>query len=165
MAKIGAVCFFGVTYKHLWTIGHVQKIKECISIFNCPVVFKYVHRHHHLSHAPTPLAAFSFHPLEAIIEFGFMIPVLCILPVHFIVLFLFAMAMTVINVLGHLGYELFPKTFLKTTAEKFSIPLHIMICTITMHMAIIVSTLIFGIESCIQTIKNTCRSLNKSIKK
>src|ERR1051325_6137416 len=45
-------------------------------------LFRLVHRVHHLSHNPTPWAAFAFHPLEAIVEAA-MFPLLVIgMPLH-----------------------------------------------------------------------------------
>lgn len=87
-------------------------------MMHLPILFKHIHAHHHRSKSPTPWAAFSFHPVEAILEFIFIIPVVFILPVHLYVFIVFAFAMTIINVLGHLGYELFPKNFLKRPIGK-----------------------------------------------
>jgi lathosterol oxidase len=83
-----------------------------------PLIYQYVHLHHHKSVTPTPWTAFSFHPLEAFLEFAFVIPVVFIIPFHSVVLMLFAFVMTGMNVLGHLGYELFPKTFLNHPLGK-----------------------------------------------
>lgn len=74
-------------------------------------VFPLVHRVHHLSVNPTPWASFSFHPVEAIIEAGILPLLVIIMPLHPVALLLFLVAMTVMNVNGHLGYEIFPKGF------------------------------------------------------
>jgi len=87
-------------------------------MMHLPILFKYIHKHHHRSKSPTPWASFSFHPVEAILEFIFIIPVVFVLPLHLSVFIFFAFVMTIINVLGHLGYELFPKHFLKTPSGK-----------------------------------------------
>lgn len=87
-------------------------------LMHLPVLYKYVHYYHHKSVTPTPWTAFSFHPVEAFFEFSFVIPIVLLIPLHIAVLVLFAFAMTAMNVLGHLGYELFPKTFLKTPVGK-----------------------------------------------
>ena len=79
-------------------------------------VYRYVHKVHHQSTNPTPWAAFSFHPFEAIIE-ALVIPItFLVMPIHPIVIIGFATFSNVINVLGHLGYEYFPKGF---TQGKF----------------------------------------------
>lgn len=74
-----------------------------------PKVFKYVHLVHHKSVNPSPFAAYAFHPTEALLE-GLIIPILlCCVPLHRIVFFLFITFMLWFNVYGHLGYELFPR--------------------------------------------------------
>lgn len=87
-------------------------------LMHLPVLYKYVHYYHHKSVTPTPFTAFSFHPIEAFLEFSFIVPIVFIIPLHIVVLILFAFAMTAMNVFGHLGYELFPIGFLKTPIGK-----------------------------------------------
>ncbi len=76
-----------------------------------PKIFRHVHLVHHLSSNPSPWAAFSFHPLEAIIEAGILPLIVFILPSHPLAIFLFFIIMILFNVLGHLGYEIYPKRF------------------------------------------------------
>lgn len=76
-------------------------------------IFRYVHRVHHRSHNPTPLAAFSFHPLEAIVEIGILPLIVFLFPVHRSVIALFSLYMLSMNVIGHLGFEFFPKRFVR----------------------------------------------------
>lgn len=77
-----------------------------------PSVYKYVHKVHHMSTNPSPWAAYSFHPFEAIVQ-AMMLPIILIfLPVHGLVLFIFLAYMILRNVHGHLGFELFPKGFI-----------------------------------------------------
>lgn len=78
-----------------------------------PKIFRHVHLVHHLSVNPTPWASFSFHPFEAVIESGILLLIVFVMPAHPLAIFLFLLIMTLINVLGHLGYELYPKGFLK----------------------------------------------------
>lgn len=74
-------------------------------------IFKYVHRVHHESTNPSPWAAYSFHPWEALIQ-AMVLPVMIfIFPLHPLVVFLFLAYMIVRNVIGHLGFEIFPKGF------------------------------------------------------
>lgn len=77
-----------------------------------PRLYKYVHRVHHLSTNPSPWAAYSFHPLEAIVQALVFPIILFSMPVHTSVAFAFLIYMIVRNVWGHLGYELFPKRFM-----------------------------------------------------
>lgn len=76
-----------------------------------PAVFKAVHLIHHKSTNPSPFAAYSFHPLEAIVEAGIFLVFVFTIPVHLIHLLFFFLFMIIYNVYGHLGWELYPKWF------------------------------------------------------
>ena len=71
-------------------------------------LFRHVHRVHHLSTNPTPMTSFSFHPLESVIEALGVTFVVFVMPTHFFALMIFETISTIINVYGHLGYELYP---------------------------------------------------------
>lgn len=74
-----------------------------------PRLFKYTHLVHHLSVNPSPWASYSFHFLEAVGE-GFIVIILAfILPMQDLGIILFTIASFLINVYGHLGYEIMPK--------------------------------------------------------
>lgn len=74
-----------------------------------PKLFKKTHLVHHQSHNPSPWAAYSFHPTEAVVEAGILWVIAFLLPVHRLALSIFFLMSITINVLGHLGYELYPK--------------------------------------------------------
>jgi lathosterol oxidase len=74
-------------------------------------LFKLVHRVHHLSINPTPFAAYAFHPIEAVVEIGIIPLVVFTIPHHGLVILVFSIYTLLLNVMGHLGYELFPKGF------------------------------------------------------
>ncbi|MDO3640470.1 sterol desaturase family protein [Mucilaginibacter sp. L3T2-6] len=74
-------------------------------------LFKWVHRVHHLSVNPTPFAAYAFHPVEAVIEVGIIPLIAFIIPHHATTIVIFGLYSLLMNVMGHLGYELFPKGF------------------------------------------------------
>ncbi len=76
-----------------------------------PSLFPILHKVHHVSNNPTPFASLSFHPLEAIVEIGIVPIAVFFIPFHPVVLFLFAIWSLFFNILGHLGYELFPPGF------------------------------------------------------
>jgi Delta7-sterol 5-desaturase len=78
-----------------------------------PKIYRHVHQIHHQSINPTPWAAFSFHPIEGFIEAGIVPLIVLIMPVHGAALFVFILFSTILNVLGHLGFELYPKGFTK----------------------------------------------------
>ncbi len=82
-------------------------------------LFSIIHLVHHKSTNPSPWAAYSFHPLEAILEAGVFVVFLFIMPIndlHLLVFFIFSLTY---NVYGHLGYELYPKGFNKTWIGKW----------------------------------------------
>lgn len=74
-------------------------------------LFKYVHRVHHQSTSPSPWAAYSFHPWEALVQ-AMVLPLMVFtIPLHPLVIFIFLTYMIVRNVVGHLGFEILPKGF------------------------------------------------------
>jgi lathosterol oxidase len=88
-------------------------------LMHLPGWFKLVHRQHHLSHNPTPWASFSFHPFEALISVGIIPLIVFVFPAHPLALFLFLTIMTIVNVMGHLGHELFPADYRKGRVGKW----------------------------------------------
>lgn len=74
-----------------------------------PKLYRYFHLVHHKSTNPSPWAAYSFHPLEAIVEGGVILFIVFLFPVHKFAIGLFMLFMIAFNIYGHLGYELFPK--------------------------------------------------------
>jgi sterol desaturase/sphingolipid hydroxylase (fatty acid hydroxylase superfamily) len=84
-----------------------------------PRFYKIFHKVHHESTDPSPLTAFAFHPTEAVVEYfvGFVLPFL--LPLNFGVLIAWQIFSMLNNVLGHLGYEVYPKGWVKFPLLKF----------------------------------------------
>jgi sterol desaturase/sphingolipid hydroxylase (fatty acid hydroxylase superfamily) len=85
-----------------------------------PGVFERVHKVHHLSTNPSPLAAFAFHPLEAVVEAMGFVLILVVVPMHPLAFLIVSTLMIVINVIGHLGYEIYPKALLSLPGGKFA---------------------------------------------
>jgi sterol desaturase/sphingolipid hydroxylase (fatty acid hydroxylase superfamily) len=81
--------------------------------------FSWFHRVHHLSQNPSPWAAFAFHPLEALVEGGIIWVFAFLLPIHPLAVALFMLFMTIYNVYGHLGYELYPRSFASSFVGKW----------------------------------------------
>jgi Delta7-sterol 5-desaturase len=76
-----------------------------------PALFARFHRVHHLSTSPSPWAAYAFAPLEALVS-ALVVPlILLVLPMHDSAIFVFLIYMIVMNVIGHLGIELYPSSF------------------------------------------------------
>src|SRR5437868_1096351 len=82
-------------------------------------LFKLFHLVHHKSINPSPWTAYSFHPLEAIVEAGVFVVFLFTIPIHPLHLFLFFLFMILYNVYGHLGYEIYPVGFNKSKIGKW----------------------------------------------
>ncbi len=76
-----------------------------------PKVYRLVHKWHHDSIETTSFTAFSFHPIESVLQ-ALMIPVLIIfLPMHLSVLLLFLIIMTISATINHAGIEIYPAFF------------------------------------------------------
>lgn len=87
--------------------------------------YKFFHKTHHLSINPSPLAAFAFHPLEAMVEAGMFLIIPLVLPVHWSVLVLFTLFSLFMNVYGHLGFNLFrPEKLQRFPLKMFSHSTH-----------------------------------------
>ena len=70
-----------------------------------------VHSVHHRSRQPSPWAAYSFHPLEALIN-GLVTPLaLLVVPLHWSVLLLFSLHQILRNAHGHAAVETMPRGF------------------------------------------------------
>jgi lathosterol oxidase len=78
-----------------------------------PKLFRFFHNVHHQSTNPSPWAAYSFQPLEGIVEAAIIFPIIFLIPFHKTALLAFLFFMMAYNVYGHLGYEIFPKGFYK----------------------------------------------------
>ncbi|MEZ5301757.1 MAG: sterol desaturase family protein [Verrucomicrobiales bacterium] len=91
-----------------------------------PSLFRAFHRVHHLSHNPTPWAAYAFGPLEAVVQAGIFPLAAVLLPLHPLAFGLFMTWQIIFNVAGHTGYELHPRWLMET-------PLRFVLNTPTNH--------------------------------
>ncbi len=78
-----------------------------------PRIFKIVHKVHHDSIHTSVFTSFSFHPLEAILQFIFLPLLILVIPIHYYALGIVLMLMTVSAVINHAGVELLSRKFLK----------------------------------------------------
>jgi sterol desaturase/sphingolipid hydroxylase (fatty acid hydroxylase superfamily) len=74
-------------------------------------LFKYTHLVHHKSTNPSPWSSYSFHFFEAWTEGAILMIIAVILPINLVTVLLFTMISFIINVYGHLGYEIAPRWF------------------------------------------------------
>ena len=76
-----------------------------------PKIFPIVHKIHHASHITSPWTAFSFHPLEGLLQAIFLPLLLMVLPMHIYVLLFMLTFMTLSSVVNHLDIEVYPRQF------------------------------------------------------
>lgn len=90
-----------------------------------PKVFRRIHAIHHESHDPTPFTAFSFHPLEAVIQSLNGLPgvaMLAVLPWHPAALAIYGIGQIGFNLIGHLGYEIYPANWNRLPVLRWKTP-------------------------------------------
>ncbi|HEX6334943.1 MAG TPA: sterol desaturase family protein [Flavisolibacter sp.] len=76
-----------------------------------PAVFRIVHRVHHASRITSPWTAFSFHPLEGLLQAIFLPLLLLVMPMHLYVVLYYLTLMTFSSVINHLDVEIYPAGF------------------------------------------------------
>lgn len=74
-----------------------------------PALFRATHLLHHKSVNPSPWASYSFHFFEAVTEGAVLLLLAVVMPMHPIAIGLFVLLGLIINVYGHLGYEIMPR--------------------------------------------------------
>lgn len=84
-----------------------------------PRLFKAFHKVHHQSTNPSPWAALSFQPTEAVLEAAVIYLIVFTFPVHRLAIMSWLILMMIYNVYGHLGYELYPKNFQRNWLGKW----------------------------------------------
>lgn len=114
---------YGVSYLMISLIGLIL-VHDCYfywthRLLHTKWLFRRVHKIHHLSINPTPWAAYSFHPIEALLQSIIILPMVTIFPVHIGVFLLFTFIVLIMNVLGHLGYEFYPSHFKKSLPGRW----------------------------------------------
>lgn len=73
-----------------------------------PSVYRIVHKVHHDSKVASPFTAFSFHPLEGLLQAIFLPVMILILPIHYFVIIVQLTIMTFSSVINHLDIEIYP---------------------------------------------------------
>lgn len=85
-------------------------------------IFKYVHKVHHESIDTTPYTSFSFHPIESFVEYSISFVLVFMIPGHILSLIIFQILSTLYNVIGHMGYELYPTNWYRIPLLKYKTP-------------------------------------------
>jgi Delta7-sterol 5-desaturase len=86
-----------------------------------PALFSQVHKVHHDSYTTSPFTAFSFHPLECLLQAIALPLLLIIVPLHPAVLVVLLSVMTLTSVINHLNIELYPQGSAKHPVGKWLI--------------------------------------------
>jgi sterol desaturase/sphingolipid hydroxylase (fatty acid hydroxylase superfamily) len=86
-----------------------------------PAIFRIVHKVHHDSNITSPWTAFSFHPLEGLLQAVFLPALLLVLPMHLYVLVIHLTIMTFSSVINHLDIEVYPQGFHKNFLGRWLI--------------------------------------------
>lgn len=84
-----------------------------------PKLFAWTHKVHHMSKNPSPFAAMSFQPLEAVFEIVWIVPLAYFLPIEMGIWAIFSFIIILINVLGHLGVEIYPESWSQNRVLKY----------------------------------------------
>jgi Delta7-sterol 5-desaturase len=86
-----------------------------------PKVFKLLHKVHHDSNTTSPWTAFSFHPLEGLLQAIVLPLTIMFIPMHVYVLLTQLTLMTFSSVINHLEIEVYPANFHKHVLGKWII--------------------------------------------
>ena len=76
-----------------------------------PRIFRIVHKVHHESMHTSAFTSFSFHPIEAFLQFIFLPLMVFIMPIHYFALGAILLLMTISAIINHAGVEVYPKRF------------------------------------------------------
>ncbi len=83
-----------------------------------PRLFRISHRTHHLSTNPTPWTSYAFSPIEAVMQAGIFPLVVSLIPIHPLAFFCFMVWQITFNVIGHTGYEFYPRWLMDSWLGK-----------------------------------------------
>jgi lathosterol oxidase len=76
-----------------------------------PNIFKLFHYVHHESIVTSPWTAFSFHPIESVLQALIVPAIIIFIPMHAGVIFFMLILMTITATINHLHIEIYPKDF------------------------------------------------------
>ncbi|MEQ8238830.1 MAG: sterol desaturase family protein [Cyclobacteriaceae bacterium] len=72
-------------------------------------VFKWVHQVHHQSLVTSSWTAFSFHPIEGMLQLLMLAVIVVVVPLHYFILVGLLIAMTLSSIVNHSGVDFYPK--------------------------------------------------------
>lgn len=97
----------------LWIVLHDAYFYWTHRLMHTKRLFRLFHLQHHRSHNPTPFTAYNFAPGEAFISYMFIPITMLVLPIHGTALYTVMMVMIFKNAIGHCGYELMPRRWVR----------------------------------------------------
>ena len=78
-----------------------------------PKIYRWIHKTHHDSIVTSPWTSFSFHPMESLLQ-AIVVPcIVVILPMHYLVIVVMLVIMTISATINHLDIEIYPAHFEK----------------------------------------------------
>ncbi|MBL4906984.1 MAG: sterol desaturase family protein [Sneathiella sp.] len=83
-------------------------------LMHLPAVLRYTHLLHHRSRTTTPWTAYSFDPVEAFVQVAFAALFALLIPLNPLILLIWSLHMVIRNVIGHCGFELYPRTMARS---------------------------------------------------
>lgn len=86
-----------------------------------PRIFRIVHKVHHESMDTSAFTSFSFHPIEALLQFIFLPVMVLLFPIHYLALGTILIMMTISAIINHAGIEIYPKQFYRHRFGKWLI--------------------------------------------
>lgn len=105
----------------LYLLAHDAWFYWTHRLLHRPALFRRYHAVHHAGRRPTAWTAMSFHPGESVTG-AVIIPLLVfLLPIHLAVLGAVLTVMTVMGVTNHLGWEIFPRAWVRGPAGRWLI--------------------------------------------
>lgn len=97
----------------LGTIGFDTWFYWLHRTLHTPLLFRHGHIIHHKVTNPTPFAAFAHHPIETFGEDLYFILLIMVIPMHPLAFGLVGFHAFILGVLGHMGFEFFPRWFVR----------------------------------------------------
>lgn len=80
-------------------------------LLHTPWLFRHVHAVHHRAANPTAFASFAHHPIETFMGNAYFIAFVILIPVHPLALGAAGAGLFALNIVTHMGYELYPRGF------------------------------------------------------
>ena len=84
-----------------------------------PKIYRWIHKAHHDSFCPSVWTSFSFHPIESLLQSVVLPIAVFVMPMHYSVLIVLLVIMTVSSVINHLNIEIFPASFAENRFGKW----------------------------------------------